>query len=71
MEPLVIAALISCMGIVTAAVIGRLRNGAAKNPPDPDKALIGQVSVGWFMDEFEERMADAVAEGLKRERERR
>lgn len=69
----VLAALITAIALVVVALISGafLRNRKPLNPPDPDKALIGQVSVGWFMKEFEEKMASAVAEGLRRDRERR
>ena len=74
MDALLIAALISIIGVIAAALIAGIfgllrRNGL--NPKDPDKTPIAQCSVGWFMREMEKSVARGVAEGLRRAREPR
>ncbi len=64
METILVAALIAFTGPLTAAILtwrGR-NNNRPVNPRDPDKTPVGQVSVGWFMEEMKKTVKEAVKE---------
>ncbi len=64
MEAILVAALIAFTGPLTAAILtwrGR-NNNRPVNPRDPDKTLVGQVSVGWFLAEIKKAVKEAVKE---------